>query len=103
ELTRRMAEAISEGFRVAKSVLDSFLKTREVKVVDPLEVIKKIAEEKKFSQKITDEVVSSYLIDPEANWFGVINSFTNTAQKFGPLQRIEMERFAGTLLEAPLN
>jgi hypothetical protein len=25
------------------------------------------------------------------------------AQKLGPLQRIEMERFAGTLLEASLN
>ena len=102
EMTRRMAEAVSEGFRLASSVLDAFLKTREVKVVDPLEVIRKIAEERKFSQKITDEVVSSYLVEPEANWFGVINSFTNAAQKLGPLQRIEMERFAGTLLEAPL-
>jgi hypothetical protein len=103
EMTRRMAEAVSEGFRVASSVLDAFLKTREVKVVDPLEVIRKIAEEKKFSQKITDEIVSSYLVEPEANWFGVINSFTNAAQKLAPLQRIEMERFAGTLLEASLN
>jgi len=34
---------------------------------------------------------------------GVINAFTNAAQKLGPLQRIEMERFAGTLIEAPLN
>jgi hypothetical protein len=34
--------------------------------------------------------------------FGVINAFTNVAQKLGPLQRIEMERFAGTLLEAPV-
>src|SRR5258708_1906083 len=58
ELTRRMAEAVSEGFKVASSVLDAFLKTREVKVVDPLEVIRKIAEERQFSQKITDEVVS---------------------------------------------
>jgi len=58
ELTRRIAEAVSEGFRIASSVLDAFLKTREVKVVDPLEVIRKIAEERKFSQKITDEVVS---------------------------------------------
>ena len=102
ELTRRMAEAVSEGFQVASSVLDAFLKSREVKVVDPLEVIRKIAEERKFSQKITDEVVSSYLVEPEANWFGVINSFTNAAQKLGPLQQIKMERFAGTLLAPPL-
>src|SRR6266571_2710515 len=65
--------------------------------------IRKIAEARQFSQKLTDEVVSSYLIEPEANRFGVINAFTNAAQKLGPLQRIDMERFAGTLLEAPLN
>jgi len=37
ELTRRMAEAISEGFQVASTVLDAFLKTREIKVVDRLQ------------------------------------------------------------------
>ena len=52
-------------------------------MVDPVEVIRKIAEERKFSQKLTDEVVSSYLVEPEPNWFGVINSFTNAAQKTG--------------------
>jgi hypothetical protein len=102
ELTRRMAEAVSQGFQVASSVLDAFLKTREVKVVDPVEVIRQIAENRKLSQKLTDDVVSSYLVEPEANWFGVINAFTNAAQRMAPLQRIEMERFAGTLLEAPL-
>ena len=102
EMTRRMAEAVGEGFRVASSVLDSFLKTREEPIEDPLETIRKIAEARQFSQKLTDEVVSSYLVEPEANRFGLINAFTNAAQKLGPLQRIEMERFAGTLLEAPL-
>jgi hypothetical protein len=102
EMTRRMAEAVSEGFSVASSMLDAFLKTREEPIVDPVEMIRKIAEARKFSQKLTDEVVSSYLGEPEPNRFGMINSFTNAAQKLGPLQRIEMERFAGTLLEAPL-
>jgi hypothetical protein len=102
ELTSRMAEAVSEGFRVASSILDVFLKSREDPIDDPLETIRKIAEARQFSQKLTDEVVSSYLIEPEANRFGLINAFTNAAQKLGPLQRIEMERFAGTLLEAPL-
>jgi len=102
ELTSRMAEAVSEGFKVASSVLDEFLKSREEPIQNPVETIRKIAEARKFSQKLTDEVVSSYLVEPEANRFGVINSFTNAAQKLGPLQRIEMERFAGTLLETPL-
>jgi hypothetical protein len=102
EMTRRMAEAVSEGFSVASSVLNAFLKTREEPIEDPVETIRKIAESRKFSQKLTDEVVSSYLIEPEPNRFGMINAFTNAAQKLGPLQRIEMERFAGTLLETPL-
>ena len=71
-----MAEAVSEGFRVASSVLDAFLKTREEPIEDPVETIRKIAEARKFSQKLTDEVVSSYLVEPEPNRFGVINSFT---------------------------
>jgi hypothetical protein len=33
----------------------------------------------------------------------MINAFTNAAQKLGPLQRIEMERFAGTLLKLLCN
>lgn len=102
EMTRRMAEAVSEGFRLASSVLTAFLKTREEPMEDPVETIRKIAEARKFSQKLTDEVVSSYLVEPEGNRFGLINAFTNAAQKLGPLQRIEMERFAGTLLESPL-
>jgi len=103
ELTRRMAEAVSEGFQLASSVLDKFLKTREQPIEDPVETIRKIAEARQLSQKLTDEVVSSYLVEPEPNRFGVINAFTNAAQRLAPLQRIEMERFAGTLLEARLN
>lgn len=97
-----MAESVSQGFQVASSVMDAFLKTRDEPIIDPPETIRKIAEARQFSQKLTDEVVSSYLVEPEANRFGLINAFTNAAQKLGPLQRIEMERFAGTLLEAPL-
>jgi hypothetical protein len=65
EMTRRMAEAVSEGFRLASSVLDAFLKTREEPIEDPLETIRKIAEARQFSQKLTDEVTSSFLIRPK--------------------------------------
>ncbi len=102
ELTRRMVEAIGNGFQVASSVLDAFLKAHYDPIPDPVETIRKIAEARNLSQKFTDEVTSSYLVEPEPSRFGVINSFTRAAQGLGPIQRIEMERFAGTLLEAPL-
>lgn len=85
---------MSEGFSLAGSMLDAFLKTREEPIADPVETIRKIAEERKVSQKLTAAVVSSYLVKPEPNRFGMINAFTNAAPKLGPLQRIEMERFA---------
>jgi hypothetical protein len=100
ELNRRMAEALSTAFGVASSLMDAFLRTREEPVVDPVETIRTLAGEKKFSQKFSDQVVSSYQAEPEPSRFGVINAFTSAAQKLAPLQRIEIERFAGTLLAA---
>ena len=64
------------------------------------ETIRKIVEARQFAQKLTDEVVSSYLIEPEQTRFGLINAFTNAAQKLGPLQRIEMERFCRDIVES---
>jgi hypothetical protein len=100
ELRRRMGDAISDAFRVASSLLDVFLKTREEPITDPVETIRQLAEARKMSQKFADEVVSSYSAEPEPTRFGVINAFTRAAQKLGPLQRIEIERFAGTLIGA---
>ena len=102
ELTRRMAEAIGDGFLVASQILDSFLKAKDGPILDPLAVIRKIAEERKLTQKLADEVVARYVAEPEPNRFGVINAFTAAAQTLAPLQRIDMERFAGSLLAAPL-
>jgi hypothetical protein len=101
ELRKGTALAISIAFRVAASVLDRFLKARE-EVMVPVETIRQLTEARKMSQKFADEVASSYAAEPEPTRFGVINAFTRAAQKLGPLQRIEMERFAGTLLEAKL-
>jgi hypothetical protein len=52
-MTRRMAEAVSEGFRLAGSALDSFLKTREEPIEDPVETIRKIAEARRKKRKTT--------------------------------------------------
>jgi hypothetical protein len=102
ELSKGTALAISIAFKVASSALDRFLKTREEIVPDPVETIRQLAEVRKLSRKFADEVASSYAAEPEATRFGVINAFTRAAQKLGPLQRIEVERFAGTLLEEKL-
>jgi hypothetical protein len=48
-----MAEAVSEGFRLAGSALDSFLKTREEPIEDPVETIRKIAEARRKKRKTT--------------------------------------------------
>lgn len=100
ELTRRMAEAIGEAFVVASQVLDAFLKTKAEPIPDPLAVIRKLADARNLSQRLADEVLARYAAEPEPNRFGVINAFTGAAQTLAPLHRIELERFAGTLLTA---
>lgn len=100
EMRRRMADAVAEAFRIANSVLDRFVATHAEPVVDPVETIRRLAEARKMSQKFADEVVSSYAAEPEPTRFGVINAYTRAAQKLGPLQQIEVERFAGTLINA---
>jgi len=102
ELTRRMAEAIGDGFVVASQVLDTFLKAKDDPIPDPLAVIRKIADDRNMSQKLTDELIARYVAAPEPNRFGLINAFTGAAQTLAPLARIDLERFAGTLLTAPL-
>ena len=99
EVRKGAALAISIAFDVVNSVLDAFLKTRQEPIADPAETICRLAEARKLSLKLTDEVLSSYATEPEPTRFGVINAFTRAAQKLGPLQRIEVERFAGTLLQ----
>ena len=77
-----MAEAVvGEGFQVASTVLDAFLKTREEPIENPLTAIRKIPEARNFSQKFTDETVSSYLAEPEPSRFGIINDFTRSTHK----------------------
>jgi hypothetical protein len=63
ELTRRMAEAVTEGFQVSSSLLDAFLKTREEPIGDPVETIRKIAEARKFSQKLTVKLYRATLLN----------------------------------------
>jgi hypothetical protein len=102
ELNCRMGEAIGEAFAVASGILNAFLKTHEEPVPDPVEIIRKLAQERQMSQKFADQAVSGYLAEPEPTRFGVINAFTRAAQALAPLQPIEIERYAGTLLQAPL-
>lgn len=83
---------------MASGILDAFLKTHEEQVSDPVDVIRNLAAQRQMSQKFTDQVVSGYLAEPESTRFGVINAFTRAVQGLAPLQRIEMERFAGKLL-----
>jgi hypothetical protein len=102
ELTRRVAEAVGETFEIADSLMGRFLEARRDPIPDPVETIRRLAEARKLSRKVTDDVLSSYQAEPERSRFGVINAFTSTARGLAPLERINMERFAGTLLEARL-
>ncbi len=103
ELNRRLAIAIGDGFRVAADILDAFLKTHEERVEEPVETMREIAQQRKLSQRFADKVVNSYLTEPAYNRFAVINAFSSAAHSLPSLERIEMERMAGSLFEANLS
>jgi len=65
-------------------------KYSQVKLSDSCLSGTKVFRYERFSRKPSLETIFAY----GSGFWG--------AQKLGPLQRIEMERFAGTLLEAPL-
>ena len=61
ELNHRMADGISEAFKVASSIMDKFLENQKEEVGDPIEAIQELAMARKLSRKFTDRVIDFYL------------------------------------------
>ena len=98
ELTTRAAEAIGQAAHVGADVIDSLIAAKQEKIVDPLEVIKRLSKDR-FTDKFTDEVLLSYEAEPDATKYALVNAFTREAQTLEMDRRVDVERFAGRLLK----
>lgn len=104
ELTRRLAEGVSTAFVGAADSMDRFLKAKDEPIMDPLETIKRLARERKMTEEFAKKVETSYLSEPQSNKYEIINAFTGAARTLQDHEtRMDIERFAGKLLNTSLN
>lgn len=102
ELRLRVIEAVNDAIEGGDDVLDQFAKSVEEEVEHPSAVIARLAKKRGLSEKLRDQVKSSYEEEPNKTRFGIINAFTATARKLEGDNRVDLERFAGKLLAAKL-
>ena len=97
------------GSRISKSVtglltegmgnINRLSQAKQIALDTPIEVIERLAKEQKYSTKLTKDIVDSYLFEPDNNAFGVVNAFTRAARSLPIARRIEIEEFAGSILQ----
>ena len=98
ELRGRVAESVNNALKGGDEALEAFARSYEEEVENPADVIRSLAEKYGLSQETTDQVLLSHASEPFQNRFGIINAFSHVAQKLEGDARVEMERFAGSLL-----
>ena len=98
ELRGRVAESMNTALKGGGGALEAFTRAYEEEIENPADIIKKLAEKHGMTQETTDQVLLGYASEPHESRFGVINAFSHVAQKLEGDARVEMERFAGSLL-----
>ena len=98
ELFGRMNEAVGSAIKAGDELIERMYETKKFKVESPLEVIEKLSKKQMYSQELIETAKTNYLIEPSKDLYGVMNAFTRTARDLKNEQRLEVERFAGSLL-----
>lgn len=98
ELFNRMNSAVVDSINQGDELLHVMNETKKYEIDNPLEVIEKLAKKNIYSQKLIDTAKDNYMIEPDRNLYGVINSFTRTAKDLDDEKRLDLEKFAGQLM-----
>lgn len=98
EIQARFIESLNEAIVQANSSLKFLAKSREIKVENPIDLIKKLAEENKYSQDFSDAILNSWNTNPGDTAYEIINAFTESAKLLPFEKRVDVEKFAGDLM-----
>lgn len=98
EMQNRVADAISEALRAGDGIVETFAKSREVKVESPLDVLRDLAKKEKYSKDFTDHLEGSFHVESGETAFHVVNALTLASQKLPMERRLEVEKTAGRVL-----
>lgn len=98
EMYARVAEAFTAAVKAGDDMLEKALAAKEVRVENPLDFIKTLAKEKKYSQALTDTITTNYMKEPGDSLFYVMQAMTRSAHSLQGDARVELEQDAGELL-----
>lgn len=102
EIYGRVAQAVGTALKAGDNMIKQLIQAKETPIENPLDIIKMLAEDKQYSQALTDNLTMSYAMNAAqtgANAFSLVQAITETAQKSShPDYRIEMEKDAADLL-----
>lgn len=98
ELRDRIVRALAESLELGNEVAQRFIDSHSEPLPNLQKVIARLAEQNTWTQKFQDAVIEQTAGEPGTK-FGLINSVTAAAKSLNPDARIEMERFAGTLID----
>jgi hypothetical protein len=98
EMYTRVAEAIGNGLKLGKEMVDTLVAAKEFEIPDPFAVIDQLSKDLKYSEALTEKIKESWLEDAQSSVFGVVQSLTRAAQHFEADRRVEIEEDAGKYL-----
>lgn len=95
-----VVESLDTAIRGGDGMIRQFLemKSPDKFVQNPLDVIEQLTKDSIYSKETTEKIKDNYLVEPEKNWYGIINAVTRTARDMDDEKRMDMEQFAGDLL-----
>jgi hypothetical protein len=102
EMYGRVVEAIGNALKVGDTAIDKLLKAKQTKIEDPLEVIKKLSQKAKYSEKLTEKFQGTFMVESGNTAFHVIQAFTRGCQELPADQRVQVETDVNKFMEEML-
>ncbi len=98
EMTGRVAQAVTDAVKGGDKLLDEVVILKDIEIPNPIAEIKKLAEQRKYTNKLTDKLVSSFHEEPGNTKFHTLKAFTRAARVLKGDERVDLERDASRLL-----
>ena len=94
KLRDQVTAAIDETFLESQRILTQFKASLEKAVEDPFNYLERVAKDKTndVTQDEFKAAMDAFMLEPDANLFGVTNAITRAAQGFDGEQRFHLER-----------
>jgi hypothetical protein len=100
KLRDQVKAAIETTHLESTKIIAQFKASLDKAIADPFSYMEKVAKDKTndMTQEQFKAAMDAYLLEPEANLYGVTNAITRAAQTFSGETRFDMERLGAKVL-----